>query len=232
MSTTQLKEGALKLGIELSVQQLEQFSAYASLLEEWNAKINLTAIRPQDFDVLHFLDSLTVVPLLTGSFGEEAAALSCLDVGSGAGFPGIPLKIACPGLKLTALDSTHKKARFIETVSQSLGLAMDVVCERAEVAAHDPKLRERFDLVTARAVAALDVLAHWTLPFARVGGRVFALKSNTAQTEVEQAEAALSTLGGGIAVLHSFTLPTTEVERCIVEIIKESACPAALPKRR
>lgn len=232
MSAVTLLAGAQELGINLSEQQLSQFSLYAKLLAEWNEKINLTAIPANDYETLHFLDSLSVVPCLKRAFGSCLTGLHCLDVGSGAGFPGVPLKIVIPELRVVLLDSIRKKMTFIEALKNELGVEIEVICDRAEIAAHRPELREKFDIVVSRAVAAMPSLVHWTLPFVRPGGRFFALKASAVEGELQEAHNEISLLGGAAPVTHTICLPVVKIERSIVEIEKSGPSPANLPKRQ
>ncbi len=189
MALTRLVAAAQDMGLELSEDQLEQFEGYRRELLEWNQRFNLTAIRdPDQIESKHFLDSLACLRL-------DIPELSrVLDVGAGAGLPGLPMKIARPDIKLTLLEATQKKARFLEHVASTLGLtAVEVVALRAE----EFTARESFDLVVARAVAALPSLLELTLPFCRIGGRVVAMKKGEGlEAEVAAAAHALKVLGG------------------------------------
>lgn len=190
-----LVQGARSLGLELSQQQLEQFHVYMEKLREWNRKANLTSIREGEaIQLKHFVDSLTVVRMLPPPTQQR---LKLLDVGSGAGFPGVPLKIARERISLYLLDSIGKKTRFLEQLSRDLGLEdVTVLNGRAETLAHRWDLRESFDFVVARAVAPLSTLLEFTLPFCRVGGRMAAQKIETYAREPGDFRHALSTLGG------------------------------------
>jgi 16S rRNA (guanine527-N7)-methyltransferase len=180
-----LVEGAEKLGITLDSSQLEQFAMYYRDLIEWNERINLTAVTDiEEVQVKHFLDSLTLVSLIREKQCENCKVI---DVGTGAGFPGIPLKIALPQINMTLLEATAKKAGFLEHIIKELKLQdIDVLNERAEEAAQKPDFREKFDVVVSRAVAELAILAELTLPFCAVGGCVIAQKKGDIQLELEQ----------------------------------------------
>lgn len=219
-----LHTGALALGCALSETQLAQFETLFVLLEEWNEKLNLTSIDPVDFVALHFLDSLTLYPLISDS-------KRILDVGTGPGFPGLPLAIALPDATVTVLDSIRKKLEFTRVAAERLGLPLSIRCERAEQAAHAPEMRETFDTVVSRAVADLSLLVHWTLPFLRVGGTAIAMKGKEVQEELEGARADVSALGADIVEVRDVTIPGTSIPRSLVIMRKVSTTPASLPKR-
>lgn len=186
--------------ITLSDEKIEMFDKYASLLIEWNSKFNLTAIKdPDGIVVKHFVDSLAVL-------SENKLEGSLIDVGTGAGFPGLPLLIANDNLNVTFLDSTGKKIRFIETVLDELGLFADTVNARAEEAARDEFLRESFDFATARAVSNLRDLSEYCLPFVKVGGKFISMKSAKTDEEIRDAKEAIKVLGGEIEKINSFEL--------------------------
>lgn len=198
-----LKEYASELGIFLDDAQLELFRLYEEQLLLWNEKINLTSITlHEEILVKHFLDSLL---LLAAAPPEGGTRL--LDVGTGAGFPGVPLKIARPDLELTLLDSLRKRVVFLEGLSAFLGLRYTVLHGRAEEKGHDSALRERFSLVSARAVAALPVLCEYCLPFLELGGIFAALKGPRALEEAQQAQSSIRALGGSLLEIKEYTLP-------------------------
>ena len=219
---------AAALGTPLTPVQVAQFAAYEALLLEWNERIALTAIRePRQLRVRHFLDALSCAAA-TGPLDGQ----SLIDIGSGAGFPGLPLKILYPDLRLTLVDSVAKKARFLELVAAELGLReVIVVAERAEVLGHDPAHREHYDWATARAVAELRVLAELLLPLCRVGGRVLAQKGGSAAEELSAAAPAIATLGGGASQLIPVQLPETEATHYLVVIDKAATTDARYPRR-
>ena len=223
-----MSEAAEAAGLQLSDNQLQQFDRYYELLIEWNGKMNLTAItEPQEVAVKHMVDSLTA--LETGLFAEGATVI---DVGTGAGFPGLPLKIYRPDLKLTLMDSLQKRVGFLEAVVEELGL-QEVVCvhARAEEGARNKAYREKFDLAVSRAVAALPVLAEYTLPFVKQGGFLVALKGAKYAEEAEAAARSLSLLGGSAPKCREVKLPGLEDKRAIVTVKKLKPTPKAYPRK-
>lgn len=223
-----LKKAAEEYGISLSETQLRQFDRYQELLVEWNQKMNLTALtEPKDVAIKHMIDSVSVYDEKWFSEG-----MSVIDVGTGAGFPGLPLKILCPSLKVTLLDSLNKRVKFLETVVSKLGLS-DIVCvhARAEEAARQKQYREKFDAVVSRAVARLPILAEYDLPFVRVGGFFAAMKGAKYEEEAEEAKKAVKLLGGGEPVLREIKLPGLEDKRGIIYIRKEKKTPSVYPRK-
>lgn len=223
-----LKNAAEEYGISLSETQLQQFDRYQELLVEWNQKMNLTALtEPKDMAIKHMIDSVSVYDEKWFSEG-----MSVIDVGTGAGFPGLPLKILCPSLKVTLLDSLNKRVKFLETVVSELGLS-DIVCvhARAEEAARQKQYREKFDAVVSRAVARLPILAEYDLPFVRVGGFFAAMKGAKYEEEAEEAKKAVKLLGGGEPVLREIKLPGLEDKRGIIYIRKEKKTPSVYPRK-
>lgn len=207
---------ANKAGFPLYENQLEQFQTYAKLLLEWNEKMNLTAItEKKEIVTKHFVDSLYGLPFL-----ENSDRL--IDVGTGAGFPGIPLKIARPDLSLTLLDSLNKRLTFLNEVIQSLGLSdTKTVHARAEEGATKKSpLRESFDCATARAVASLSVLSEYCLPYVKVGGVFLAYKGGDVEEECKASKNAVCTLGGEISEILKYTIPETDITHSIVVIQK------------
>jgi 16S rRNA (guanine527-N7)-methyltransferase len=225
-----LVAGALQLGIDLSPSQVDQFRRYRDELLAWNRKMNLTSItKPDDVETLHFLDSLSIVEGMPDGF-ERAGKL--VDVGTGGGFPGIPLKLAHPELHLTLIEATAKKARFLTYLIGELGLAsVEVVCQRAEDAARDVSHREYYGTVVARAVAPMATLTELTLPFCAVGGRVVAQKSGAIDEELARAETAITSLGGRLLERMQVSLPELEADRCLVVLEKIAPTPENYPRR-
>ena len=215
-------------GITLSLEQLEQFERYFQLLVEWNEKMNLTGIteKNQVYEK-HFYDSVT-----PAFYYDFSSANTLIDVGSGAGFPGIPLKICFPHIQLTILDSLNKRLTFLQEVINELRLEqVYLVHSRAEDAGQNPIYREKFDMVTARAVARLSVLSEFCLPFARVGGTFLVMKGLQSEEELNEAKKGIQVLGGKLKIMHTFTLPVEEAERNIVEIRKEKKTPKIYPRK-
>lgn len=211
-----LKEICNEMGISLDDKQIGQLVRYKELLVEWNEKMNLTAItRDEEVAIKHFADCLTVLNV------RDIKGKSVIDVGTGAGFPGLVLKIAVPDIKLTLLDSLNKRIGFLETVCKELGLE-DVKCihARAEEGGKDPMLREKFDICASRAVARLNVLAEYDLPFVKVGGEMLALKGPAAEEEITDAEKAVKILGGRVKEVREVALPDSDLAHKIVVIEK------------
>lgn len=220
----QLISTAAEWGIALDEQQVALFRTYASELERWNTRVNLTAITGQEIVTRHFLDSLRCAL----SWGTPPQRM--IDIGSGAGFPGIPLKIVHPAAALTLVESIEKKAAFLRHIVALLGLRdVTVVAERAELLGRSPQHRERYQLVTARAVAELRVLAEYCLPLCSRGGRVLAPKGAHPEAELAQAQAAIARLGGRVAAVEPVLLPGVE-PRTLVVIDKLSATPPQYPR--
>ena len=217
-----------KMKIPLGNAQLEQFMKYLSLLLEWNEKMNLTAITEEREVVLkHFADCLSLVPAVAWKSGTKV-----IDVGTGAGFPGIPVKIACPDIKLTLLDSLQKRVGFLQETVHQLEL-QDVECihSRAEDGGQNPAYREQYDLCVSRAVANLAVLVEYCLPFVKVGGMLAALKGPDAEAEAEQAAGALEKLGGRLVGIKDVSIPYTDLSHKIVLIEKVASTPKQYPRK-
>ncbi|MGC8667582.1 MAG: 16S rRNA (guanine(527)-N(7))-methyltransferase RsmG [Chthonomonadales bacterium] len=207
-----LEQGAFELGAPLDGAQLDQFERFAYLLYEANKGLNLTRIPPEQAVPLHFLDSLAVCRALNVRMLRNLA-----DVGSGAGFPGIPLKIAFPHLEVTLIEATQKKAAFLREVVRQLGLsAVEVLAARAEDLVRDPLAAGGFDAATARAVARLTKLLEWMLPLVRSGGSVVALKSRTADEELLEVRPLLPRLGAVLAKDVQTAIPGTDAYRRIL----------------
>ena len=219
-----LRSLALQSGIELDQTALDRFDTYAELLVEWNGKMNLTAItEPEEIEVKHFLDCL-----MLPKYFDLKNTKTVIDVGAGAGFPSVPLLIYNPDLCLTMMDAINKRLTFLDTAIHAIGLEANLVHARAEDSGQDKNYREMFDLATARAVAPMNVLAEYCLPFVKVGGYFVALKGSNDDTE--QAKDAIATLGGEVVSNVSYKLNGTEL-RSIVVVKKISQTPTQFPRK-
>lgn len=222
-----LADGCLALNLpQPNAKQREQFALYADFLLEYNQKVNLTAITdPIEIAIKHFLDSLTLFQT-----GELSPGRSLIDIGTGAGFPGIPLLIMQPQLQLTLLDSLAKRLRFLEELLTKLNLPAELVHSRAEDAARDPKLRGRFRLATARAVSALPTLLEYSLPFLRRDGCFIAQKGPSAYQELEAAQAALRLLGAEHERSIEIRLPLQDDVRVLLVLRQKRATASIYPR--
>ena len=220
-----LKNAKTYLELDLTAGQVEKFKLYAQELLLWNKKVNLTAIKNEDdVAVKHFLDSLLPLKIF------PVSGQSIIDIGAGAGFPGIPIKIARPNTSLILVESVGKKVEFLNHIIKTLGLSDSlVVWGRAEDVVKEN--RERFDIAISRAVAPLNVLCELCLPFVKIGGVMIALKSENVKEEIYSSENALKQLGGRLKEVHKVQLPTTDIIRSIVVIDKISATPESFPRR-
>lgn len=220
-----LKEKATEYGINLDDKALERFDLYAKLLVEWNEKINLTAItEPEEIVIKHFLDCLTVFSKV-----EIKEGARIIDVGTGAGFPGLVMLIARPDLKMTLMDSLNKRLNVIKDILEKLELTADVVHSRAEDGGQNKAYREKYDFSTARAVSNLRDLTEYCLPFVKVGGSFIAMKAAKAEEEISAAQKAIKTLGGTVSEKHTFELEDAG-ERNIILIKKISSTSAKFPR--
>ena len=216
-----LTQGLPALGVDLKyIEALEQFSA---MLVEKNKVMNLTGItEPREVATLHLLDSLSLLPL------APLVGKKIVDVGTGAGFPGVPLKIVLPESHVTLLDSLNKRVDFLQESCDALGLTdVDCVHARAEEFGH----REEYDYAVSRAVAALPVLSELCLPLVKVGGEFLAMKSSHTEEEINEAKAAIALLGGAITEVIDYTIPTTDIVHRVVRIRKEKPTPKKYPRR-
>ena len=221
---TILTEGLAALGLTASQEALARFETYYRLLDERGSVMNLTAIRGEaDVARLHFLDCAALLTL------HDCRDKSVIDVGTGAGFPGLPMKILEPTITLTLLDSLDKRVRFLQEVCDATGLE-DVECLHAR-AEEQPERRETYDLAVSRAVARLDVLCELCLPYVKVGGAFLAMKARGAAEELREAERAIAVLGGGKAELLPYSIPGTDAEHCVIRIEKVKPTPAKYPRR-
>jgi 16S rRNA (guanine527-N7)-methyltransferase len=223
-----LISGANKLGLELSSYQVKQFLDYMEYLQKWNKKINLTAIdNSREIIIKHFLDSISCVTEMNLQKGDKV-----IDIGTGPGFPGIPLKIINPGIELSLLDSTNKKVNFLKNLSRKLDLNdIDFIHGRAEDYGQETDYREKFDFVVARAVSSLNILCEYTIPFLKHGGRFIAQKGGEVKNEIIEAERTIEILGAEFYDVVSIDLPYADVERCLVIINKIRKTPSKYPRR-
>ena len=223
------ERGLFELGITLSEEQKTQFLQYYELLVEWNSFMNLTGITDYEEVMLkHYLDSLVLKLPITG----DNSRLRLIDVGTGAGFPGLPLKIAYPDTEVVLFDSLNKRIKFLDEVISQLSLkGVTTIHGRAEDGGRNPKLREQFDVSVSRAVADLAVLSEYNLPFVKIGGYFVAYKSGDVDAEVEKSKKAVSILGGVIEKVDKFTLPETDIERSLVYIKKIKSTGKKYPRK-
>lgn len=216
-----------KFGIKLSEKQVSQFKIYGEFLTEYNEKVNLTRIT-DPFEIMekHFADS--ALPL---SMTEIKEGAKVIDVGTGAGFPGVPMKIVRPDIELTLLDSLNKRLLFLKELSDKLGIEATLIHSRAEVGGIDPLLREKYDVAVSRAVAKLSVLCEYCLPYVRVGGKFMALKGPELENELKEAQNAVKLLGGRVCDVKEYSLPCGD-GRTLVVIEKEFPTPKKYPRQR
>ena len=225
-----MKAGTTELGITLSEQQMEQFYHYYELLVEWNKVMNLTGITELEEVVSkHFIDSLALVKAVPIQDGRKASAI---DVGTGAGFPGIPLKIAFPELEITLMDSLNKRILFLQEVIDALGLKkVSAVHGRAEEMASNATHRQQYDLCVSRAVSNLAVLTEYCLPFVKKGGLFVSYKSADSDAEIQEGKKAISILGGKLTSVDKFQLPDSDLRRALVCIKKVKDTPKKYPRK-
>ena len=228
-----LIQGARALGVRLTDEQKSCFQLYYEELLAWNAQFNLTAITEYDqVQIRHFLDSLSCLLADETRLALGRPGSRIIDVGTGAGFPGIPLKLVCPRMRLTLLESTGKKVVFLQHLVDCLGLiSVGAIKARAEELAHDPMHREQYDLALARAVAELPVVLEYTLPFCRVGGWVVAQKGEAGSAEAWASDQAISLLGGELLRVMPVELPGLPEDRSLVVVKKVGPTPQGYPRR-
>lgn len=216
------------IGIELTADQRSAFERYRAALIDWNQRINLTAItQPEAIDIRHFLDALTVLKALPLPYGAKI-----VDVGTGAGVPGLPLRIVRPDLQLTLLEATGKKTTFLKHMIDVLGFAnVKIVTARAEDAGQQTEYRQQFDVALARAVARLPTLVEYMLPLCKVGGACVAMKGDTAEVELKDAERAIRTLGGQFDHMTHVILPGVPEPHILIVLAKIKPTPAAYPRQ-
>lgn len=221
-----MEEKLKNLGVRFFVEQLEQFFDYMNLLIEWNEKMNLTAIiEPEEIILKHFIDSITILK----DIEDESRVV---DVGTGAGFPGIPLSIMNPTLKVTLVDSLNKRLVFLQEVVNKLNLKnVEIVHARAEEFGQNKEYREKFDIATSRAVANLSTLSEYLIPLVKINGKVISMKASEAEEEINQAKKAIEILGGKIQKIDKFNLPQSDIGRTVITIKKERQTPSKYPRR-
>lgn len=222
----ELIEKAKKVNIEIDAKKEEQFYNYMKLLLEWNEKINLTAITEQNDIILkHFIDSITI-----NKYIEQSNSI--IDIGTGAGFPGIPLKIMNQNKKITLVDSLNKRINFLNEVCKEISLEnIQCIHARAEELASDLEYRENYETVVSRAVARLNVLIEYMLPFVKKGGLCICMKGPNIDRELEEAKNAIKVLGGKIKSVESFFLPDSDIERNVIIIEKVAETPKKYPRK-
>ncbi len=211
---------------KINSNQLEKFYKYMQLLLEWNKKINLTAITDENEIILkHFVDSLTVLKYIN----EKD---NIIDVGTGAGFPGIPIAIMMPNVKITLLDSLNKRINFLNEVIKELDLKnVETIHSRSEDCGKDMLYREKYDIAIARAVANLSTLSEYLLPFVKIGGKMICMKGSEIEEELKNAQYAIKVLGGKIIARDEFTLPESDIKRNIIIVEKEQYTPKMYPRK-
>lgn len=232
-SESVILSGAAEISVPLSAEHIRAFAQYSHMLKEWNERMNLTNITDdQGIALRHFVDSLTLIPHLEKEMHrKKRKSLSLIDVGTGAGFPGIPLKVAMPALEVTLLDSLRKRVGFLDAVCREIALTGIVTLHgRAEDVGKNKMHREAFDVATARAVASLPILCEYCMPFVKVGGIFLAMKGY-AEDEVKAAQKAVVTLGGTIEDHFDFYLPGTDMKRSIIQIRKLRPTPPKYPRQ-
>lgn len=221
-----MKKYGKKIEIEFTDEQLKKFYDYMNLLIEWNQKINLTAItEPKEIILKHFIDSLTI-----NKYIQQKSTLA--DVGTGAGFPGIPLKILRPDIKVTLVDSLNKRINFLNEVIEKLNLE-DIVTvhSRIEDFGKNKSYREKFDYVTARAVANLAVLSEYLIPIAKIGGKCVCMKGSNVEEEITSGKNAINVLGGKLEKVDEFVLPDSDISRNVIILSKIKNTPARFPRK-
>lgn len=221
-----LQNQAQKIDINLTNKQLNEFYTYMNLLIEWNKNINLTAItEPEEIIKKHFIDSLTI----SKNIQKDS---SIIDVGTGAGFPGIPLKIVREDINVVLLDALNKRLNFLnEVVKENKLENIETVHFRAEEIGKNKKYREKYDIATSRAVAQLNILAEYLLPLVKVGGKCICMKGSNVEEELKNSKKAITLLGGEIEKIEEFILPDSDIKRNVIIIKKVNSTPAKYPRK-
>lgn len=222
-----LVKGAPSLGVELGDSEIEKFNRYKELLKEWNTKINITAITDdEEIDIKHFLDSLT--PFVTDIFEGKK---KIIDIGTGGGFPGLPLKIVNPNLEVTLLDSLNKRIVFLNEVISELELnGIEAIHGRAEELSLKPAFREKYDVSISRAVASLDTLSEYCIPFVKTGGYFISMKGSDVDKELRLSKNAIKTLGGKIVEKKLVQIPESDIVHSLIIIEKIRETPTKYPR--
>lgn len=221
-----LQSQAQKIDINLTNKQLNEFYTYMNLLIEWNKNINLTAItEPEEIIKKHFIDSLTI----SKNIQKDS---SIIDVGTGAGFPGIPLKIVREDINVVLLDALNKRLNFLnEVVKENKLENIETVHFRAEEIGKNKKYREKYDIATSRAVAQLNILAEYLLPLVKIGGKCICMKGSNVEEELKNSKKAITLLGGEIEKIEEFILPDSDIKRNVIIIKKVNSTPAKYPRK-
>jgi len=226
-----LIDGAQKIGIDLHKEQIEKFSRYLELLVQWNQKINLTSLKtPREIIIKHFLDSISCIKIINKYIDIEG--ISVIDVGAGAGFPGMPIKIICPSIRLSLLEARNKKTIFLEKVTDEMNFQkVKILNGRAEIFGKSVDYREKYDVVISRAVAHLSVLSEYCLPLVRVGGLFVAQKGRSYKKETEKSIKTIQVLGGELIGVENVRIPFIDQERHLLLIKKIKGTPSEYPRR-
>jgi len=226
-----LIDGARRMGINLHEEQIKKFSRYLELLVQWNQKINLTSLKtPQEIIIKHFLDSISCIQAINRYINIEGTSI--VDVGTGAGFPGIPVKIVCPSVSLSLLEARKKKTLFLEKIIEEMNFQqVEILNGRAEVFGKRPDYREKFDIALSRAVAILNTLSEYCLPFVRVGGLFVAQKGISYKEEIDKALKTIPLLGGELIGVENIRIPFINQERHLLVIKKTKGTPSKYPRK-
>jgi len=226
-----LINGAQKMGINLHEEQIKKFSRYLELLVQWNQKINLTSLKtPQEIIIKHFLDSISCIKIINKYIRVEG--IHIIDVGTGAGFPGIPIKIVCPSISLSLLEARKKKTIFLEKITKEINFQkVEILNGRAETFGKCPDYRQKYDIVLSRALAFLSTLSEYCLPLVRVGGLFVAQKGRSYKEEIDKALKAVQFLGGELIGVESVRIPFINQERHLLIIKKIKDTPSEYPRK-
>jgi len=226
-----LINGCQKMGINLNNEQIKKFSRYLELLVQWNQKINLTSLKtPQEIIIKHFLDSISCIKAINKYIDTEG--VSVIDVGAGAGFPGIPIKIICPSVRLSLLEARKKKTIFLEKVTEEMNFQqVEILNGRAETFGKGADHRERYDIAISRAVAHLNILSEYCLPLVRVGGFFVAQKGKSYKKETEKSFKTIQVLGGELIGAENVRIPFINQERYLLVIKKIKDTPSKYPRK-